>query len=92
MSKTRMGGLLRDRELFLYDQGMETVHDLLNGRIIVPPMEVEDVDIVSAKFLKTFVYSNTHVLDIVSDVVDLLRNRRVLNWKCTIDSREFISD
>ena len=65
---------------------METIHDLLDGGVEIPPVEVENINVVGAKLLETGFNTDLQGLCVVSGVVGLdfnvvvstLKIRRVL--------------
>ena len=49
---------------------MKSIHNLLNGSIPVPPMQIQDVYVRRAKLLETGFNAHTHGLDIVSTIIN----------------------
>ena len=56
---------------------MQRVHNFFDRGIIVPPMDVQQVDVRSAEFLQASLDTDVHRLSIVSGIVGLLYNRVV---------------
>lgn len=56
------------------DELVEAIHDLLDGRVPVPPMEVKDVDVRGVKFGGRRVEGDAHALDVVARLVGLDRD------------------
>lgn len=53
---------------------MQTSHDFLDAGFPVPPMEVEEIDVVGSKLLQRCVDGDVHRLHVVSGEMDLLGN------------------
>lgn len=53
------------------DQRVQAVHDLLDGGGEVPPVHVQQVDVVGAQLLQAAVDGDVHALDRVADKVGL---------------------
>lgn len=51
---------------------MESVHDLLDAGVIIPEMNIEDIDVRGSQLLKAGVNTNMHGLDIVASILNLL--------------------
>ena len=51
---------------------MEAVHDLLDGGGVIPPVDVQDVDVVSAELLQGRLDRHDHGLGTVSGIVNFL--------------------
>jgi hypothetical protein len=60
---------------------MQGIHDLLDGGIVVPPMNVQDIDIGGPEFLEAGVDRNVHAFGIVPYVVDLELNVLVISFE-----------
>ena len=65
--------------LTLYDEVVETIHHLLDRGIVVPPMNVEKVNIVGAELLQACVDAEVHTLGIIPVIVHLLYDLRVVS-------------
>jgi hypothetical protein len=61
------------QDLALDDEIMKPIHHLLDAGVPVPPMHVKDVDVCGAQFLKTGLHTNVHRFEVVSGIVNLLR-------------------
>ena len=48
---------------------METVHYLFNARLIVPPMDVEDIDVGGTQPLQGTFNGKMHVLGVIADEI-----------------------
>ena len=57
---------------------MQTIHDLLHTARVVPPMNVEDVNIISAELLQARINAIAHRLEIVTRVENLLLDGRIV--------------
>lgn len=53
---------------------MQTIHDLLDGRVPVPPMDIKDVDVRGAELLQAVFKTDVHRLDTVPSIVCLLND------------------
>lgn len=53
-------------------QVMKSVHHLLNAGRVIPPMDVENVDVVRTKLLQGRVNREGHRLQVVAGIVNLL--------------------
>lgn len=58
----------------LHNQVMQSIHDFLNTCFIIPPMNIQDINIVGPELLQACVDTEVERLDVVADVVDLLLN------------------
>jgi hypothetical protein len=68
------GRCIRDtkvEDLALSNQGVETMHDFLNTRSEVPPMNVQQINIISTQLLQRTVDRNVHGLEGIADKVRL---------------------
>jgi hypothetical protein len=68
------GGCVRDtkvEDLALSNQGIETMHDFLNTGSEVPPMNVQQINVIGTKFLQRTVDRDMHGLEGVADKVGL---------------------
>lgn len=54
------------------DKVMETVHDFLHAGGVVPPVNIENIDIAGAKLLERVLDREMQRLDIVTDISRLL--------------------
>ena len=59
------------QDFALHDQVIQAVHDLLHATGVVPPVDVEDVDVVRAELLEGVVDGVVHRLEVVADVAAL---------------------
>ena len=65
-------GSTKVKNLASLDEVMQRVHHFLDGGLKVPPVDVEDVDVVSAETSERLCDGNVHGLFVVSNVVDTL--------------------
>jgi hypothetical protein len=68
------GGCVRDtkvEDLALSNQGIESMHDFLNTGSEVPPMNVQQINVIGTKFLQRTVDRDMHGLEGVADKVRL---------------------
>jgi hypothetical protein len=56
----------------LDDECVQRVHNLLDGRGVIPPVHVENVEIRSAQLLERSFYGHIEGLGVVTRVVDLV--------------------
>ena len=56
------------------DESVEGTHDLLNAGFIIPPMNVEEIDIIRPQLLERIAYGNMERLVVVSKMQYLLFN------------------
>lgn len=56
------------------DYVVERVHDFLDGRVVVPPMEVQNVDVCGSELLQTGFNRYVEILGIVADVRPMLHS------------------
>ena len=64
------------KDLALSDEVVKTVHHLLDASSIVPPVHVEDVDVVCPQLPERILHRDVHGLEVVPGVVHLLENIR----------------
>ena len=72
------------------DKRVETVHYLLNARLIVPPMDVEDVDVGGTQPLQGAFNGKMHILGVIADEIGRMGNRwiKIFEFVCVlVDSR-----
>lgn len=75
------------KDLAGHDELMKVVHDLLDATSVIPPVNVQEVDVRGAQLLQRSLDGEMHRLGVVADVVDLgldcgidlLELRRVLH-------------
>ena len=60
------------QDFALHDEVVQAVHNLFDARVIIPPVQVEDVDVVRAQLLQRAVQGHIHRLEIVADKTCLL--------------------
>ena len=60
--------------LALRDEVVQAVHHLLDAASVVPPVHVENVDVVRAQLLQRIFNRDVHRLEVVARVVRLLRD------------------
>ena len=58
----------------LDDECVQRVHNLLDGRAMIPPVQVENVEIRSTQLLERSFYRHIEGLGVVTRIVDLVRN------------------
>lgn len=56
---------------------MESVHQLRDGGVVIPPVDVEDVNVCRAELLQTVVQTDGHTFDVVTEIVYANGNIRV---------------
>ena len=54
------------------DEVVKAVHNFFDGGLVVPPMDVEDVNVVCAEFLEAGCHAEMKRLEVIACVVDLL--------------------
>lgn len=56
------------------DEVVKTIHNLLNTGRVVPPVDIEDVDIIGPKFLQRSFDGYMHGFDAIAIIVGLLQD------------------
>jgi hypothetical protein len=51
---------------------MKAIHDLLDTGIIVPPVNIQDINVCCSQLLQAGVDAGVHRLDVVTSVIDLV--------------------
>ncbi len=75
------------QNLSLGNEVMESVHQLGDRGVVVPPVDVKDVDICGTELLQAVVQTDGHAFDVVTEVVDANGDIRV----CTlVESRVLV--
>ena len=81
-------------DLALHDESVEAVHDLLDGASVVPPVDVEDVNVIRAQLSERVVDGVEHRLDAVANECTVLARLSslviggVLNMIRTINTQD----
>ncbi len=57
------------KDLSLGNEVVEAIHDLFDWGFKVPPVHVENIDVIGSKLSQTLLDGDMHGLDVVSDVV-----------------------
>lgn len=60
------------QDFSLSDEVVQTVHDLLDAGSVIPPMHIENVDVVCLEFLERRLHGDVQRLDVVPEILRLL--------------------
>jgi len=81
-------------DLARQDERVETVHYLLNARLTVPPMDVEDIDVGSTQPLQGAFNGKMHILGVIADEIGRMGNCwiKIFEFVCVLVKSRFRRD